>query len=126
MNIPECMESLGNNQYRCTKYGFTITTTDLPIRCSLCSPPINISPANTKELPSLGKQAINLGKAVVKHTINKFKRVDEEEFKRRFRICKEECDCLVVVDNQVRCSECGCFIDKKLWWESESCPKGNW
>ena len=76
-----------------------------------------------KEFPSLAKQAFNLGKAAVEHTMAGFPRVSEDEFKRRINICNK-CDSLI--PNSMRCRECGCFMTKKAWWKEQECQLNKW
>jgi len=74
-------------------------------------------------LPSTLKMAGNLTKAVVKHAVDGFKKVDLEEYQRRLNICNE---CSLRVKNRCTHESCGCFIDKKAWWASEECPLNQW
>jgi len=108
-DCPECMESLGDNKYRCTKHGFIIIAKKLPIKCSLCSP------------PSLLQKTKNFSKAIINHACDGFTRVSEEEFKVRLDICNE-CE---QRDGMV-CKICGCFLNVKASWKSEKCPLHKW
>lgn len=82
---------------------------------------MNIQPS----LPSLPKLAANFIKATTKHVVNGMKYVDNNEYERRLSICnKNECGFRV----GVRCmhKDCGCFLDRKAWWQSEHCPIKLW
>ena len=74
-------------------------------------------------LPSTLKMAGNFAKAVGKHIGNGLKKVDISEYQRRLNVCND-CE----LRRRTRCTheECGCFIDKKAWWDSESCPMNKW
>jgi len=74
-------------------------------------------------LPSLPKMAVNLAKAVGKHLANGMKKVDFKEYQRRLDICN---GCPLRLKTRCTHESCGCFLDKKAWWDSEECPLGNW
>lgn len=115
--FPNCMEQIGDNQYRCTKYNFIITTTVLPIRCGVCK--------NNNEIvgPSLLQMGKNFTKAVVNHALDGFRRVTEEEYEARIAQCnKNACGAY----ENGRCLYCGCFLMFKSRWASEQCPLGLW
>ena len=79
-----------------------------------------------KQLPSLPQMAVNFGKALVKHAVNRDKRSDDE-VRRILSLCKA-CPSYLEKDGKLRCAhkKCGCFLDKKVAWASESCPEGKW
>ena len=76
-----------------------------------------------REIPDILTRGKNLGKAVVKHIINKCEFVEIEEYERRINICNT-CD----LRNGRICThpECGCYLDEKGWWLSEHCPLNKW
>lgn len=116
--VPSCMEELGNNQYRCKKLGFVVTTTQLPIRCFLCGG-IPKPPA----MPGILEMAKNVTKAAVNFAMDGFKRVTEDQYNQRLEQCnKNECGQFV----KGRCAKCGCFLIPKAWAHSEECPLGYW
>jgi len=47
--------------------------------------------------------------------------VTEEEAKARMSVCK---GCPFIEDHN--CGVCGCNLEKKTKWSSESCPKNKW
>lgn len=71
--------------------------------------------------PSLMRQAVTFGNAVVRHIRGGMRRVSPEAEARRKAICRE-CDRL----SAGRCLECGCVIAIKTGWPGESCPLGKW
>jgi hypothetical protein len=117
------MIALGDDKYKCSKHGFVITTTTLPIHCGLCGDEGEPrgAPSEKPEFPSLGKQAVNFGVAAGKHLLNKGKRVSEDDYAKRLEICNR-CE----HHWEGRCAKCGCFLGRKAWWESEDCPEGLW
>jgi hypothetical protein len=80
-----------------------------------------------RTVPSVLKLAGNFTKAVVKHIGNGMKNVPLTIYQGRLDICNE---CLPPdgfrVKNRCTHESCGCFIDKKAWWDSEACPLGKW
>jgi hypothetical protein len=112
--IPDCMEQVGINQYKCKKLGFVIQTNTLPIHCTLCG---------SVKMPSVLDMAKNATKAAVNFVKDGFKRVTEEQYKERIEQCnKNECGQFV----NGRCAKCGCFLTLKAWAHSEECPLGFW
>lgn len=63
----------------------------------------------------------NLGKAVVKHAANGFKKVELEVYRERLAVC-EACD----QNKDWKCDQCGCYLTVKADWASEHCPLGKW
>ena len=69
--------------------------------------------------PSLFRRLGNLSKAVVKHVSSGMKQVTPEQYKERLTVCSN-----CTFHNNAICAHanCGCFLSKKAWWESEKCP----
>lgn len=67
------------------------------------------------------KIAKNFPKAAAKRVLSKFEDVDIETYQNRLQICN---DCEKREEDV--CTECGCFLEEKLWWKSEKCPLGFW
>lgn len=78
----------------------------------------------SRALPSLAQQAINYGKALARHALNPGK-LPEVEVKRRLQVC-EGCEWFRPEDRRCAHTSCGCFLDVKATWASESCPIGGW
>jgi hypothetical protein len=119
--IPKCLEIIDKTHFRCPKYGFIIITDKFPINCDKCSRP----KMNMNSGPSFPKMASNFGKAAVKFIKNGCKFVTLEQYKARLEQCnKNECGFY----NGSRClhPDCGCFLSKKAWLESEDCPLELW
>ena len=74
-----------------------------------------------KEIPSTAKQVGNFAKAALKHAKDGFSNVSFEQYLARLDVCKS---CDLRLEN--RCTECGCYVDKKAWWQTEDCPKNKW
>lgn len=81
-----------------------------------------------KEEPSLIQKAANLGKAVINHARDGFRKCSPTEYVARLDICKQ-CDRLVKDETKETtgmCIECGCPVSAKARWASEACPIGKW
>jgi hypothetical protein len=81
--------------------------------------------AGRPQLPSATAMVINFGKAVVKHAQDGFKRVTLQQYQERLTICNKN-KCGYRLKNRCTHPACGCFLDKKAWWNSENCPVGDW
>lgn len=79
--------------------------------------------SSEKVLPSTTKMAYNLAKAVTKHVAGGLRRVDVTTYTDRLQICNP---CELRLKNRCTHEDCGCFLDKKAWWESEQCPIDKW
>jgi glycosyltransferase involved in cell wall biosynthesis len=75
------------------------------------------------DLPPLATRAANYAKAQIRHTLDGRARADNATLSDRLTIC-EDCDRFRASDR--KCSECGCPIEEKAAWRSESCPLGKW
>ena len=80
-----------------------------------------------KQFPPLIEQGKNFAKSaaeVVKTTIKGYPPFAPYEIqKERLKICNE-CEYLNVELN--RCIECGCNINRKIFYSSSKCPKEKW
>lgn len=74
------------------------------------------------EAPSLLKKAVNFTWAIVKHMATGLAKVTDEAYEERLKTCAS-CDKLTAARD---CSLCGCPVDLKASWQSESCPAGKW
>jgi hypothetical protein len=72
-------------------------------------------------LPSLAAQAVNFGKAAVKHVKTGLKHADADTLKKRIETC-EICEYRL----EKRCKKCGCYLGSKQKWESSRCPDRRW
>jgi len=62
-------------------------------------------------------KAIHYGEAVIKHAIDGFTNVPEDVEKERLDTCLS---CPLLVKGE--CGICGCPVESKVKWASESCP----
>lgn len=85
---------------------------------------IKCSDTNTKDLPSKTVMAKNIAMASKQALMSGFKKVSEEEHKRRHLICKSRCEFYRHGDD--RCSKCGCFTTYKSRLEAWHCPIDKW
>jgi hypothetical protein len=74
-------------------------------------------------LPPLPTQAWNLVKAEVRHAADGRRTVDAATLAARLSHCN---GCEKLRGSDRRCSACGCPVDVKATWASESCPLGKW
>lgn len=58
-----------------------------------------------------------------KYIMSGFKNLTDTQKQERLNIC-ESCDSMNK-DNKT-CNECGCYLDIKTGWATESCPLGKW
>lgn len=81
-----------------------------------------------KQLPTLMQQARNLAKAVAGEAsavAKGVKPVTPDEKRARLAVCAA-CPERIVQDGHARCAACGCFLERKTAWRSQSCPLGKW
>lgn len=80
-----------------------------------------------KNYPSLLKQGKNLAEfsfELIKNAIQTGAlQVSEEIKNQRLEICRK---CEKYDAQQVRCIECGCFLESKTSFSLDSCPLGKW
>ena len=81
----------------------------------------------SKQYPSLKEQAKNLAKMakVLADDTIKGKRLltSKKEQEERLSICKA---CNYYDDQQVRCTQCGCFLEAKVKVAGQYCPVHKW
>lgn len=80
-----------------------------------------------KNYPSLLKQGKNLAEFSFELIKNAMKtgalHVSEEIKSQRLEICR---NCEKYDAEQIRCIECGCFLESKTSFSLDSCPIGKW
>jgi hypothetical protein len=88
-----------------------------------CPPPTGDRPPT--ETPGLAQQALNLGRAVVRHVADGCATVPTEVYEARLAICGAcpACDTAAFV---CRDPGCGCYLRIKARWASEDCPRRKW
>ena len=82
---------------------------------------LGILPEDKPELPGKIEMATNFAKALKEHVADGLKTVDTEELKRRLEICS-----ICPQRNGIRCTVCGCSVEKKASWKEQMCPIGKW
>lgn len=80
-------------------------------------------PAANLVHPGLAAKVKNFTKALARHVRDGGKIASEEERQRRLGICRS---CVYYRDGRCRHSGCGCNLERKAAWQSESCPLGKW
>ena len=75
--------------------------------------------------PSLAQKAANLAKASARHVSNGMKSVTAQTKSNRLAICNS-CPFKAGAEDNPTCNKCGCFLNIKTGWASESCPIGKW
>lgn len=73
--------------------------------------------------PNLATKAVNFGKALVKHAVNRFGKAGEALQAERLAICQ---GCEWRSEGTCTHQDCGCVLELKTSWASESCPVGKW
>jgi hypothetical protein len=76
--------------------------------------------------PSLTKQALSLGRAVVNECRGMAAGVDpvtDHQKNQRLAVCAT---CEFFIAGETRCSKCGCKLAAKAAMRSQSCPLGKW
>lgn len=75
--------------------------------------------------PGVLRRAWNFGKAVVRHVADGAEQVDESTLQARLDACRvcPSCDLERMVCRE---PECGCLLQIKATWRSESCPRCKW
>ena len=108
------LKKLPDNSYQCTK-------------CQIIYDP---SDFDGRSVPHCGygliRMAVNLAKSSKKHFANGAASVPAHIHKERFSICQ---GCEFFNDENPknpRCGKCGCFLNIKTSWASESCPIDKW
>jgi len=80
-----------------------------------------------KNYPSLWKQGKNLAEfsfELIKNAIHTGAlQVSDEIQSERLEICR---NCEKYDADQIRCTECGCFLRNKVSFSIDSCPLGKW
>ncbi|WP_422930089.1 DUF6171 family protein [Singulisphaera sp. PoT] len=78
--------------------------------------------ASAADVPSLGRKALNFGRAVVAHIASGMQSVDDEAYEARLAICRA-CD-RYQADGS--CGACGCVLSVKARWADQACPLSKW
>lgn len=91
----------------------------VPIPMPQPSGQVSVSPTE----PGLFAKAVNLGKAIVTHTVAGLPRVDEATYETRLATCQA---CSSFDAERIVCLQCGCHLDVKLYWSDQVCPINKW
>lgn len=76
-----------------------------------------------KPMPGFGKRLLTFSQALIRHASNGMKHVTESEHDARLQVC-EACEWLSADGKS--CLKCGCGLEAKTLWASESCPEKKW
>jgi len=84
-----------------------------------------VSESPPEQGPGLVQQAVNFGKAVVKHVADRGRKVSDDVYLARLTICSH---CPSLNSKRFSCNQqtCGCRLTSKASWRSESCPLQKW
>lgn len=86
-------------------------------KCSKCC-------AKDAEAPATILQKIkNASNSIVNHAKDGFASVSDDVQKERMSICRS---CEFFDKSKITCLKCGCYLNIKTKWASESCPEGKW
>lgn len=69
------------------------------------------------------KEIVNFANSFYNHAKDSFKKVEDHVYNNRIDICKS---CEYFDSEDMRCKNCGCFLDIKASWNSEKCPIEKW
>lgn len=69
------------------------------------------------------KEVVNFANSFYNHARDGFKKVEDSIYNNRIDICKS---CEYFDSEDMRCKNCGCFLDIKASWNSEKCPIDKW
>lgn len=75
--------------------------------------------------PNILQKAKNFAKASAGYAASGFENVSDQVKSHRMQICNS-CEFLSDSEENPECSKCGCFVNIKTSWGSESCPVGKW
>lgn len=79
----------------------------------------------SKKMPSVTQLGRNFAKAVVNHAADGFRKTPQEIQDVRMATCRS-CDFYDQPSGRCRHGNCGCWINRKVSWQSEKCPIGKW
>ena len=82
-------------------------------------------PEKEQQSPSMIQKASNFAKASAKYAASGFKKVSVEVKEGRMAICKG-CKFMTGEEDDPTCNQCGCPLNIKTGWATESCPIGKW
>lgn len=68
-------------------------------------------------------KAFNFAIACVKHVFDGFKKTSYSERMQRMEVCLK---CPHSINKWFECDVCGCPIEDKSKWKSETCPQNRW
>jgi len=74
------------------------------------------------KLPSRLKMLANFTVAVIKHAASGMKPVTEAQFLERMDACNACPNLILDEKKDGRCSLCGCWVEAKGAWQSQTCP----
>jgi hypothetical protein len=64
--------------------------------------------------------------ALVKHILDRFRKVSKREYKLRIFTCMSCIHLDKTPKPWEHCNECGCPVREKAKWRSEGCPRDKW
>lgn len=82
-------------------------------------------PKDPSQEPGLWRKAWNLSRAVVRHVAHGTREVSDAVYRERLLVC-ESCSSCDTSRMVCREQSCGCYVQIKARWESESCPLKKW
>ena len=82
-------------------------------------------PEKEQQSPSMIQKASNFAIASAKYARSGFKKVSAEVKEGRLAICKG-CKFSAGEEEDPSCNKCGCPLNVKTEWATESCPIGKW
>ena len=85
----------------------------------------NTDQSSPSDIPSASRRVMNLASAAVRHAMSGFERANQDLIEARLEICRQCASCEIT--NMIcREKSCGCYVQIKAGWASESCPLLKW
>ena len=86
---------------------------------------MNSNDSENNQPPNIFKKAANFARASVDHAASGFQNVSENVKSHRMKICNN-CEFMIGPSHDPICSQCGCYLNLKTSWASQSCPIEKW
>lgn len=86
---------------------------------------VSSPPSREPAPPPLGRQVVNFVRAQIRHVADGRVKASPELLAARLAVC-ETCPLLRRSDRRCTAISCGCPVDAKATYRSESCPHGRW
>jgi len=86
---------------------------------------MNSNDSENNQPPNMFRKAANFARGSVDHAASGFENVSENVKSHRMKICNN-CEFMIGSSHNPVCSRCGCYLNLKTSWASQSCPVEKW